>query len=107
MKKQLITIIGLCVLESEELAFQVAEYLKKVTDKYNVDFIFKVSFDKANRTSIDSFRGMEITKAIKIFRKLKQKLEIKILTDVHEPQQAKWLAPVVDVLQIPAFLCRE
>lgn len=107
MKKKLIIIAGLCALESEELAFQVAEYLKKVTDKYAVDFIFKASFDKANRTSIDSFRGMEITKAIKLFRKLKEELGIKILTDVHEPQQAKWLAPVVDILQIPAFLCRQ
>jgi len=107
MKKKLIIIAGLCALESEELAFQVAEHLKKVTDKYAVDFIFKVSFDKANRTSIDSFRGMEITKAVKVFRKLKEELGIKILTDVHEPQQAKWLAPVVDILQIPAFLCRQ
>ena len=105
--KKLIFICGLCVIESEKMTLEVAKYLKDLTDKYNVDFYFKASFDKANRTSIDSFRGLGEKKGLEILKKVKKEVGCKILTDVHNSHQAIVAGEIVDVVQIPAFLCRQ
>lgn len=108
MKKKLILICGLCVIEDEYLAYKVAEKLKKITDKYpEIDFIFKASYDKANRTSINSFRGIGMLKGLIILKKIQKSLGIKVLTDVHETSQVKIVENFVDIIQIPAFLCRQ
>lgn len=108
MKKKLIIIAGLCSIENEKMTYKVAKYLKKATSKYPyINFIFKASFDKANRTSGDSYRGVGEYEGTRIFKMIKQKLGIKILTDVHTPAQAYRMANIVDILQIPAFLCRQ
>jgi len=107
IKKRLIFICGLCSMESERTVMDTTKYLKYVTSKYPVDFIFKVSFDKANRTSLKSFRGLGVEKGIKILKKLKKKYRVKILTDVHTVDQAIKLSKIVDIMQIPAFLCRQ
>ena len=107
IKKRLIFIAGLCSMESERTVMETARYLKYVTSKYPVDFIFKVSFDKANRTSLKSFRGLGVDKGIEILKKVKKEYNIPILTDVHHPYQAEMLKDVVDIMQIPAFLCRQ
>jgi 2-dehydro-3-deoxyphosphooctonate aldolase (KDO 8-P synthase) len=101
----MILIAGPCVIESKEQIFKIAEYLKPYNEKYN--FYFKASFDKANRTSLNSFRGPGIEKGLEILNEVKEKFNYKLLTDVHETWQVKKAAEVVDVLQIPAFLCRQ
>jgi len=101
----MILIAGPCVIESKEQIFKIAEYLKPYNDKY--DFYFKASFDKANRTSLDSYRGPGIDKGLEILNEVKEKFKYKLLTDIHETWQVKKAAKVVDVLQIPAFLCRQ
>lgn len=98
---------GPCVIESEKMVMDTAEELKKITDIYDVDFYFKASFDKANRTSVHSYRGPGIDEGMRILRRVKEEYEIKIVTDIHEPWQAAKAAEVADVLQIPAFLCRQ
>lgn len=98
---------GPCVIESEEMVLQVAEELKRIADKKDVDFYFKASFDKANRTSISSFRGPGLDEGIRILKKVKETFQVKIVTDIHEPYQAERVAEVADILQIPAFLCRQ
>lgn len=98
---------GPCVIESEKMIMESAEALKKITEKKNVDFYFKASFDKANRTSLHSFRGPGIEKGIKILKRAKETYGIKIITDIHEPWQAQIVAEAVDIIQIPAFLCRQ
>ncbi|WP_069633081.1 3-deoxy-8-phosphooctulonate synthase [Campylobacter pinnipediorum] len=103
----MILIAGPCVIESEELIMQVAERLQEFNDNKNIDFYFKSSFDKANRTSISSFRGPGLEKGCEILAKVKEKFGYKILTDIHESYQAQRVAQVADVLQIPAFLCRQ
>jgi 2-dehydro-3-deoxyphosphooctonate aldolase (KDO 8-P synthase) len=100
-------IAGPCVLESRELVFDVADHLAKITKKLGIQWIFKTSFDKANRTSGTSSRGPGLTDSLSIFKDLKRVYGCPILTDVHEPGQCQALAPCVDVLQIPAFLCRQ
>ncbi len=101
----MILIAGPCVIESREQIFKIAEYLKKYIGKY--DFYFKASFDKANRTSLNSYRGPGIEEGLEILKEVKDKFGYKLLTDVHETWQVKKAAEVVDVLQIPAFLCRQ
>ncbi len=101
----MILIAGPCVIESKEQIFKIAEYLKPYSEKY--DFYFKASFDKANRTSLDSYRGPGLEKGLEILNEVKEKFGYKLLTDVHETAQVKKVAQVVDVLQIPAFLCRQ
>ena len=101
----MILIAGPCVIESKEQIFKIAEYLKPYSEKY--DFYFKASFDKANRTSLDSYRGPGLEKGLEILAEVKEKFNYKLLTDVHETYQVKKAAEVVDVLQIPAFLCRQ
>jgi 2-dehydro-3-deoxyphosphooctonate aldolase (KDO 8-P synthase) len=99
-------IAGPCVLESKELCLEIAKFCKSVCEKYNYSYIFKASFDKANRTSINSFRGPGLTKSIDTFKEIKKHVRF-ITTDIHVPDQAKEIAPYVDIIQIPAFLCRQ
>lgn len=103
----LLFIAGPCVIENEELVMQVAETLAGLAAKRNWQIVFKSSFDKANRTSVDSFRGPGLSKGLEILAKVKQKTGLPVLTDVHEPQQAGPVAEVCDIVQIPAFLARQ
>ena len=107
MQKKFIVIAGPCVIESEEITLQIAEELKKISLKLDIDFYFKASFDKANRTSIDSFRGLGMRRGLEILRRVKDTYQLKIVTDIHEPYQAQPVAEVADIIQIPAFLCRQ
>ncbi|MCJ8341267.1 MAG: 3-deoxy-8-phosphooctulonate synthase [Cetobacterium sp.] len=100
-------IAGPCVIESEELVMEVAGKVKEICDRLNINFIFKSSFDKANRSSIHSFRGPGLEKGMEILKKVKEKYNVPIITDVHETWQCEKVAEVVDILQIPAFLCRQ
>lgn len=100
-------IAGPCVIESSELLCSVAEELVRLNEKYNINIIFKASFDKANRTSINSFRGPGLEKGLSMLYDIKQKYSLKLLTDIHESNQAEPVGEVVDVIQIPAFLCRQ
>jgi 2-dehydro-3-deoxyphosphooctonate aldolase (KDO 8-P synthase) len=103
----LFLIAGPCVIESEKHALFMAEVIKGVTRALNVPFIFKASYDKANRTSIHSFRGPGLVEGLRILKKVKDEVHVPILTDVHEAKDVPKVAEVVDVLQIPAFLCRQ
>ena len=103
----LFLIAGPCVIESEEHALRMAEIIKGVTRALGFPFIFKASYDKANRTSIRSFRGPGVKEGLRILKKIKDEIQIPILTDVHEVADVAKAAEVVDVLQIPAFLCRQ
>ncbi|MCF6330375.1 MAG: 3-deoxy-8-phosphooctulonate synthase [Sulfurimonas sp.] len=98
---------GPCVIESEENIFKIASSLKKYHNDETIDFYFKASFDKANRTSLESFRGLGIDEGLRILQKVKDEFGYKIVTDVHESTQVSQVAQVVDMLQIPAFLCRQ
>lgn len=100
-------ISGPCVIESEELVLEVAEEMKNICNELNINYIFKSSFDKANRSSIFSDRGPGIEKGLEILQKVKEIYNIPVITDVHEPWQCDVVAKVADVLQIPAFLCRQ
>lgn len=100
-------IAGPCVIESEENVMLIAEKVKEITNRLNLDYYFKASFDKANRTSITSYRGPGIEKGLHILRKVKDKYGLRICTDIHEPWQAEKVAEIVDIIQIPAFLCRQ
>tara|TARA_A100001201_G_scaffold136396_1_gene125397 strand:+ start:2875 stop:3639 length:765 start_codon:yes stop_codon:yes gene_type:complete len=105
----MIVIAGPCVIESEEQVLSIAQELKRISGilaKNSVGFVFKASFDKANRSSINSYRGVTIDKGVEIFSKV-QKLGLRTTTDIHEPWQAEVVAPVIDIIQIPAFLCRQ
>ena len=98
---------GLNVLETKDLALKVAETFREVTSRLQIPYIFKASFDKANRSSMDSFRGPGVEEGLRILEEVKQAFEIPILTDVHEHQQAEPAAEVADFLQLPAFLSRQ
>jgi len=100
-------IAGPCVIESEQLAIETAGYLKKVCNELNINFIYKSSFDKANRTSADSFRGLGIEEGLRILEKVKLDVGVPVLTDVHEDSPLDEVSSVVDVLQTPAFLVRQ
>jgi 2-dehydro-3-deoxyphosphooctonate aldolase (KDO 8-P synthase) len=102
-----ILIAGPCSLEGRVQAHEIADKCSQLANKYGFDYYFKASFDKANRTSVNSKRGIGIDKAIKIFKELKELQGCKITTDIHEPWQADKLADVVDIIQIPAYLCRQ
>ena len=103
----LFLIAGPCVLEDEETVFDIAEFLKDLTDAIGIPFIFKASYDKANRTSIDSFRGPGLIKGLRILNRIKEKFDVTILSDVHRIKEVKEAAKVLDIIQIPAFLCRQ
>ena len=100
-------IAGPCVIESAELLDTVAQELVRINDKLGTDIIFKASFDKANRTSIHSFRGPGMDKGLQMLADIKSKYGLRLLTDIHESYQAAPVGEVVDVIQIPAFLCRQ
>lgn len=106
-KEPLCVITGPCVIESKEHAFLCAKSLKEMFSGLNINFVFKASFDKANRSSINSFRGPGIEKGLQILKEIKDKLSLPITTDIHLPEQAKEAKEVCDILQIPAFLCRQ
>ena len=103
----LVLIAGPCVIESEKIAMEIAEKLKSITGELHVPFIFKASYDKANRTSINSFRGPGLSDGLKILQKIKTELDLPILSDVHKEEEIDPAAEVLDILQIPAFLCRQ
>ncbi len=103
----LIVIAGPCVIENYETTYEIASFLKKITSKLEMPFIFKASFDKANRTSIDSFRGLGVATGLEILNNIKTKLDLNIISDVHEIGQIEAAKDVLDVIQIPAFLCRQ
>jgi 2-dehydro-3-deoxyphosphooctonate aldolase (KDO 8-P synthase) len=105
--KHLTLISGPCAIESEKMALDTAEFLKELTNKLRINFIYKSSFDKANRSSVSSKRGVGINEGLKILEKVKTELDLNILTDVHEYTPFDEVADVVDVLQTPAFLCRQ
>lgn len=107
MKNEFLLIAGPCVIESEESVMEIAQELCKIVEGKAIDFYFKASFDKANRTSINSFRGPGIDKGIEILKKVKNTYGVKIATDIHESWQAEKIAEVADIIQIPAFLCRQ
>ncbi|WP_069472463.1 3-deoxy-8-phosphooctulonate synthase [Candidatus Marithrix sp. Canyon 246] len=107
LDKPLFLIAGPCVIESEQLALDTAAQLKEITSKLNIPFIYKSSFDKANRSSHSSFRGMGIEQGLKILETVKQQCQVPVLTDVHEDTPLAEVASVVDILQTPAFLCRQ
>ena len=104
----LITLIaGPCVIESEENVMFIARTIKEITERLELNYYFKASFDKANRTSIHSYRGLGIDEGLRILQKVKDEYGLKICTDIHEPWQAEKAAAVADIIQIPAFLCRQ
>ena len=107
LKQKKFIIAGPNVIESEEHVLFMAKELKRIFEKYNVNFIFKVSFDKANRTSLGSYRGVSLEEGLKILKKVKDAIKIPVITDVHESCQVAKVAEVVDVIQVPAFLCRQ
>jgi 2-dehydro-3-deoxyphosphooctonate aldolase (KDO 8-P synthase) len=98
---------GMNVLESRDLALKIAEHYKEVTTKLGIPYVFKASFDKANRSSVTSYRGPGLEEGMKIFEEIKQQFDLPIITDVHEPHQAQPVADVVDIIQLPAFLARQ
>ena len=100
-------IAGPCALEGRDMAMRIAEELVKITNDLKIPYIFKASFDKANRSSLNSKRGLSMEEGLKVFHEIKRTFGCPILTDVHETYQCKILAEIVDVLQIPAFLCRQ
>ena len=107
MNKPLLLIAGPCVIENEDITFLIARTLKCIAQKYDLEFYFKASFDKANRSSIDSYRGPGIEDGVKILSRIKTELNVRIATDIHEPWQADIVKNIADIIQIPAFLCRQ
>jgi len=100
-------IAGPCALESKAHALEMANALKEIAGRVGIGFVYKTSFDKANRTSAESARGLGLEQALPIFAEIREKLKVPVLTDVHDAEQCARVAPAVDVLQIPAFLCRQ
>ena len=104
---KLTILAGPCAIESKDILFTVAEALKKLTEKLDINYVFKSSFDKANRSSIKSFRGPGLVKGLELLSEVKKEFDLPIVTDIHTPEQAQVAAEVADILQIPAFLCRQ
>ena len=98
---------GMNVLESRDLALKVAEEFKTTCDRYNINYIFKGSFDKANRSSLSSYRGPGLEEGLKILQEVSSTFDIPVITDFHEPHQAKSVADVCEIIQVPAFLARQ
>jgi 2-dehydro-3-deoxyphosphooctonate aldolase (KDO 8-P synthase) len=105
--QQLVLISGPCVIESAQGAFKLARAIQKMTAQLNLPYVFKASYDKANRSSIRSYRGPGMQEGLKILARIKKDLGVPVLTDIHTPEQAEPAAEVADILQIPAFLCRQ
>ena len=106
-KNDFVLIGGINVLEEYETTFEIAKYFKEVCNKLNIDFIFKASYEKANRSSFNSYVGPGLTQGLKMLAKIKEKLDIPILTDVHLPEEAEYAAQICEIIQIPAFLARQ
>jgi 2-dehydro-3-deoxyphosphooctonate aldolase (KDO 8-P synthase) len=104
---QLFLIAGPCVIESEAHALKMAEAISSVAHELRIPYIFKASYDKANRTSLKSFRGPGVKEGVRILRRIAETVRVPVLTDIHEPEHAELVAEAVDVVQIPAFLCRQ
>jgi 2-dehydro-3-deoxyphosphooctonate aldolase (KDO 8-P synthase) len=100
-------IAGPCVVEGEEVVFKTAEHLVRLSDKYKIPFVFKSSYRKANRSKGDSFSGIGDLKALKILSQVRERFSVPVITDIHNPEEAAMAADYVDILQIPAFLCRQ
>lgn len=107
MSEKFLIIAGPCALESEEKIMFLAEKIRDIAAKYDVDFYFKASWDKANRTKATNYRGLGLETGLQILEKAKRELRVRIVTDIHEPWQAEAVAKVADIIQIPAFLCRQ
>lgn len=103
----LVLLAGPCVIEGEDFTLQMAEAIAEISRACQVPLVFKSSFDKANRTSVDSFRGPGLEEGLRILQRVKDEIGVPVITDVHTPEQAKPVAEVVDILQTPAFLCRQ
>jgi 2-dehydro-3-deoxyphosphooctonate aldolase (KDO 8-P synthase) len=106
-KEGLFFILGPCVIEDESLTLELAHQLKEITHDLQIPFIFKASFDKANRSSISSYRGPGLQEGLRILQRVKEELEVPVLSDIHESRQAEPAAEVLSALQVPAFLCRQ
>ena len=106
-RKKFKLLAGPCVIESEDNVMFLAEALKRITEKFDVDFYFKASWDKANRTKATNYRGPGLQEGLRILKKAKTELGVRIVTDIHLPEQAEAVAQVADIIQIPAFLCRQ
>lgn len=104
---KLTILAGPCAIESEDILFRTAEYLKKLTEELDVNFVFKSSYDKANRSSINSYRGLGISKGLELLARVKKEFNLPIVTDIHNPEEAAMAAETADIIQIPAFLCRQ
>lgn len=104
---KLTILAGPCAMESAEICYTTAKKLKEICARLDINFIFKTSFDKANRSSLSSYRGLGINEGLKILSDIKKELNVPIVTDIHEPSQAEIAAQVADIIQIPAFLCRQ
>lgn len=104
---KLTILAGPCVIETQEILERTADRLKKITQKLDINFVFKSSYDKANRSSLNSYRGPGIEKGLKMLAKIKKDFDVPIITDIHSPQEAEIAADVADIIQIPAFLCRQ
>lgn len=107
LAEELFVIAGPCVIESDSVCLQIAAELVKIRESTGIPFLFKASFDKANRSSIDSFRGPGLQKGLDILQQVRRKTGLPIVTDIHEPSQAEAVGEIADCLQIPAFLCRQ
>jgi 2-dehydro-3-deoxyphosphooctonate aldolase (KDO 8-P synthase) len=105
--EKLTILAGPCAIESQEILDETAKHLKEITKELNINFVFKSSFDKANRSSITSYRGPGLEKGLKMLQQVKEKYNVPIVTDIHTPEQAAIAAEVADIIQIPAFLCRQ
>ncbi len=106
-KNKLTILAGPCAIESMEVLRTTAEELKKVCDELDINYVFKSSFDKANRSSIDSYRGLGMEKGLEMLAQIKKEFDLPIVTDIHLPEQAEPVAEIADIIQIPAFLCRQ
>lgn len=106
-KDKLTLLAGPCAIESKDILFKTAEKLKEITSRLGINYIFKSSFDKANRSSLSSYRGLGVEKGIELLKNVKKEFDLPIVTDIHESNQAKMVAEVADIIQIPAFLCRQ
>ena len=106
-KDKLTIMAGPCATETREISFKTAKKLKEICNKLDINFIFKTSFDKANRSSLNSYRGLGMEEGLKILADIKKELDVPVVTDIHESHQAEIAAKIVDIIQIPAFLCRQ
>lgn len=104
---KLTVLAGPCAMESYETCYETAKKLKEITKKLDINFVFKTSFDKANRSSLSSYRGLGLKKGLEILSSIKRELDVPIVTDIHEPYQAELVQETADIIQIPAFLCRQ